>query len=897
MKKNAFLSVMFLLLFLNGYSQKVEKHRLNSMHYEYGLDNHFPGQNPGMLKSYNPENAFLLDESVSYVDPVDWQHWPIAAFDGENYMLVWMDCRDDVYYQEDVYATRLDQQGNVLDYGSIPIVTGPDYHIAPYICFNGSIYLVAWSFKYYDGSDWISPIYCYRVNSSGEILDDDWVEVSFSTLDCWDIAIATDGSDFVIVWDSEENDDRTIRYSRVTSDGNVLDPDGIEIMDNNHFQYGADVSFDGTNYFAVWSDFNWTEADKVYGVRISPGGVILDPMGIVISSEADDCEDPSVAFDGVNFLVAWDKDDGINTDIFAKRISTEGVILDPTAIPVCTEDVPQYWNRVTYNGSEFLVVWEDYRNEQADIYGARVDSDGNVLDTDGVPIANSPWPEWGPDASSTGTDCLITWFQEGYYGNSIKGNIINQDMELMYPLQFNISTSNYSQEYLSVTRCNDEYMVVWEDTRGNSWDVYGTRVSQSGDVMDPTGIPIAVKDDGNPGDPAVCFGNSNYMVVWEDLAAYDEGGTIHGTRVAQDGSVIDPDGFDIATMEETHEDPVIAFDGENYMVVWEDYRHDDGSIYGTRVSPDAGVFTPNGYVISDNWNRQKNPAICFGVDNYLAVWQDEKNGNWDIYATRISTDGEVLDPNGIGIANENWPEFDPAIAFDGINYFVVWCEYDDNWGPLRGARVNQSGEILDDEPILISGESNPFGKPSVVFNGSSYYVVWVDAMMYSQTILLGATVSSQGEVLYDYEVWQFEDGNTYKPRLASFGDNKAMLFFHGWTDMIGDEVSNTNRAWALKLHGNIGVDHHDNISQLGIKCYPNPFSDKCVITYKLHHDSYVNISLFDINGKKLADLEDDNHIQGEQSIQLDGSIFNEGVYYIIISAEGYSESQKLVVIK
>lgn len=97
---------------------------------------------------------------------------------------------------------------------------------------------------------------------------------------------------------------------------------------------------------------------------------------------------PNVAFDGDSiYLVVWQQ--GQNTigirpgDIFAARIDIHGTLLDNMPLVICNEASVQESPRVAYNGHNFLVVWSDLRNNQQwDIYGMRVSITGQKLDVD-----------------------------------------------------------------------------------------------------------------------------------------------------------------------------------------------------------------------------------------------------------------------------------------------------------------------------------------------------------------------------------------------------------------------------------------------------------------------------------------------------------------------------------
>src|SRR5207253_3906572 len=106
--------------------------------------------------------------------------------------------------------------------------------------------------------------------------------------------------------------------------------------------------------------------------------------------------DPAVAFDGSVYLVVWQDSRNVaasGTDIYGARIDLTGHILDPCGFVICSAVRDQRSPAVAANGSGFLVVWEDYRHEAdlvgvaPDIFGAVVDSSGTVspnTDTSGV---------------------------------------------------------------------------------------------------------------------------------------------------------------------------------------------------------------------------------------------------------------------------------------------------------------------------------------------------------------------------------------------------------------------------------------------------------------------------------------------------------------------------------
>ncbi|MEO0069976.1 MAG: hypothetical protein ABIK18_04190, partial [candidate division WOR-3 bacterium] len=142
-----------------------------------------------------------------------------------------------------------------------------------------------------------------------------------------------------------------------------------------------------------------------------------------------------------------------------------------------------------------------------------------------------------------------------------------------------------------------------------------------------------------------------------------------------------------------------------YLVVWEDYRNGSYNvdIYGSRVTPEGVVIEPDGIPISTAIRRQTSPKVAFDGRNYLVVWEDYRNGylNSDIYGCRVTQGGFVLDSIGIPVFTTTNPKKSPVVEFDGTNFLVVWEEQKNGEVDLYGAWVTPDGIVLDTFPVAI----------------------------------------------------------------------------------------------------------------------------------------------------------------------------------------------------
>jgi hypothetical protein len=79
-----------------------------------------------------------------------------------------------------------------------------------------------------------------------------------------------------------------------------------------------------------------------------------------------------------------------------------------------------------------------------------------------------------------------------------------------------------------------------------------------------------------------------------------------------------------------------------------------------------------GFAICDAPGVQMEPVIGFDGVNYLIVWDDGRGMYNQLYGARVTPSGVVLDTGGIRLLGESDLQQHPVIAFDGTHYLVAW---------------------------------------------------------------------------------------------------------------------------------------------------------------------------------------------------------------------------------
>ncbi len=79
--------------------------------------------------------------------------------------------------------------------------------------------------------------------------------------------------------------------------------------------------------------------------------------------------------------------------------------------------------------------------------------------------------------------------------------------------------------------------------------------------------------------------------------------------------------------------------------------------------------------------------------------------------------------------------------------------------------------------------------------------------------------------------------------------------------------------------------------------YPNPFNPTTTIEFALPKQSNVTLKLFDILGREVATLVDDELESGVHKINFDAQDLASGIYFYRIHAEGFLKTKKLMLLK
>ncbi|MBZ0091318.1 MAG: hypothetical protein K8F27_03735 [Sulfuricellaceae bacterium] len=356
-------------------------------------------------------------QSVSAPPPVMGSKFPVAsnwaasgtAFDGTHYLV----SLESDTQTASVAAQMMSSGGTQI--GSPVAIGQSGQSCCSNIAFDGTHYLMIWEWDQgIKNSGTRFMIYGQFIDTAGAAIGQPF---ALTTAGIWQDGVkmlAYGGGKYLLVYtriiDSANTNNRYVAGRIVSPDGTL----GNEFRISDGLGASSSIAFDGTNFFVVWQ-----ESSKEYEVRgrfVSPSGALGQEISVNASLASSD-NPPSVAFDGTNYLVAWNDEVGgtgsHEWDIFGQRISPNGALVG-NVIPIVTEPGAQIVPTLTFDGTYYLAVWIDAKNDANgnficdagegtcwDVYGRYIGKDGSLVGNE-IAISTDPGNQMGGVISFNG---------------------------------------------------------------------------------------------------------------------------------------------------------------------------------------------------------------------------------------------------------------------------------------------------------------------------------------------------------------------------------------------------------------------------------------------------------------------------------------------------------------
>ncbi len=478
--------------------------------------------------------------------------------------------------------------------------------------------------------------------------------------------------------------------------------------------------------------------------------------------------------------------------------------------------------------------------------------------------------------------------------------------------------SSWLTDYDMTVDNEDNAIVTFNDIRaGGDWDIYAYRISPVGDFLWGEDGLVISDNSAFEADPKVIVTTSGNMVF-----TWQEEDTVCLRKVNASGiDMWEPPikqfyseyGLTYPRITVAPDDGVIL----QYLMALSGGWWPPKNLYACKFNADGNSVWPDDTVavsVAGGFGPQMRPnIIADGSGGAYSFWYDSRDGaDLHAYAQHINTDGSIAwTDNGVLLSTASGEmQSNPEIAFWGSTadpmFFFQTMNMSQTLDGIRGQRVDATGNRLwrEEGAVLM-----PLASPSLSSIGAQPLADGA-IIAYKQSpddvnscLVKAIRVDVSGD-----PVWQ------ESPLMMS-----SMLSTKGYLETVINGQEQVIAVWQDKRYDSSGDIYLQNINSDGslgpyvvdvnddkipipygytlLQNYPNPFNAETSISYALGESGNVNLTVYNISGKLVDTLVDENQNTGTYTINWDASVYACGIYFYKLTANDKTMTKRMMLLK
>jgi hypothetical protein len=355
------------------------------------------------------------------------------------------------------------------------------------------------------------------------------------------------GSEFGVVWSDEWGSSSAgIHFGRLDQDGSLVGPDTRISTDDR--DSSPDLVWTGSQFGITWIDWRYSGIDflfvsETFFTRVdSAGNKVGSDLRLTYNDLYYYSYDPSLVWTGSEFGVSWSDNRNDAQQVLFERVSSDGLLIPPEE--AITDHLAGSGDpSLAWNGSEFGVAWVDVRNGDSQMYFDRLSESSIQLGPE-TRMAYMPRVSEYPSTIWTGSEFAVSW--HGYFGSfdyEIFFARISADGSSVIS-EHQVTNNPKFSRYPSLVWTNTEYGICWQDNRIGVSNIYFTRINPYGNKIGPDIMITNHQATAFVLWPSLVWTGSEFAVVWTDQR--DGNNEIYFARF-----IMDSDGDGMSDDEET----------------------------------------------------------------------------------------------------------------------------------------------------------------------------------------------------------------------------------------------------------------------------------------------------------------------------------------------------------
>ncbi len=271
--------------------------------------------------------------------------------------------------------------------------------------------------------------------------------------------------------------------------------------------------------------------------------------------------------------------------------------------------------------------------------------------------------------------------------------------------------------------------------------------------------------------------NNNVHIAWNDDRDGNE--EIYYTKLDNNGNTLVEDRR-LTFAPAASYVPSLALDSNNNVhIAWNDDRDGNYEIYYTKLDNNGNTLVEDRrltFAPADSWA----PSLALDSNNNVHIaWRDDRDGNREIYYTKLDNDGNTL-------VDDRRLTFDPAYSYrpslavdSNNNVHIAWWDSRDGGTEIYYTKLDNNGNTLvDDRRLTFDPASSRY--PSLALDSNNnVHIAWEDYRHgNSNSEIYYTKLDNNGNTLVDDRRLTFDPAYSSWPSLALDSNNNVHIAWH-----------------------------------------------------------------------------------------------------------------------
>ena len=192
----------------------------------------------------------------------------------------------------------------------------------------------------------------------------------------------------------------------------------------------------------------------------------------------------------------------------------------------------------------------------------------------------------------------------------------------------------------------------------------------------------------------------------------------------------------------------------------------------------------------------------------------------------------------------------------------------------------------------------PIGNDSTIIQPGEIIILWADKDSEQGVLHLEIKLSGSGE-----QVALFMPDSTTVVDTLSFGEQTVDVSYGRYPDGSDTWQQMNPTPGASNTQELFTMDSNTMPNSFKLyPAYPNPFNPETTISYDLPEQSFVEITIYDMLGKKVRSIVNEKQNPGHKSILWNakddyGTVVSAGLYIYQVQADNFIQTNKMILLK